>query len=157
MAKQKEEHKDATSNNNQAGESNANRDAEINLLRSKTRKMELEIKVLKRKLTKAGLNLNESLNEETAMNEDEKFESSSQLNATENDQNSKSNETLATGENQTLTGDVKNELNDFEIKEIDVVRYKYEQDIISLRKEYEQQLEYVNNRVILFFNQSNSN
>lgn len=40
-----------------------------------------------------------------------------------------------------------NELNEFEVREIDLLKYKHEQDTIALKKEYSDQLDFVNNRV----------
>jgi hypothetical protein len=110
--------------------------------------MEQEVKVLKRKLTRAGVNVAESMDE---TNEElEKSESSMQVVTNENESNKAAETTgAAEGEQQAMGA-----MSDFEIKEIDVLKYKYEHDIIDLRKEYEHQIEVINVRVGLFVDMS---
>lgn len=123
---------------------------ELNLLKSKTKKMELEIKLLRRKLAKAGVEGGEQQTVE------ELIEEAKQEVGSSGGQTSGDGEEKKTSAGGAETGDIMatsldenmaKELNEFEVKEIDVLKYKHEQDIIAIKKEYGDQLDFINNRV----------
>lgn len=114
---------------------------ELNLLRVKLKKSELEIKVLNRKLAKSGIDVHDLTEELKDISEEEKKDASS-------DQMTESSQLLSTDRNDTSS---EFKTNEFEIKEIDVLKYKFEQDIINLKKEYETQIEQLLNKVQYFF------
>ncbi|RMZ99567.1 hypothetical protein BpHYR1_021614 [Brachionus plicatilis] len=116
---------------------------EINLLRVKLRKSEQEIKVLNRKLAKSGIEIHDLADEFKDISEEEKKEE--EKNDESSDQITESSQLMNIDQN-----DSSNEfrLNEFEIKEIDVLKYKYEQDITNLKKEYEIQIEQLLNKML---------
>lgn len=114
------------------------RDNEINLLRVKLKRMEQEIKVLNRKLTKSGIEIQDMAAEITEISEEEK------KNEPIEQENSNINPT-------ELIENTEFKINDFEIKEIDVLKYKFEQDIIALKKDYETQLQQITIKVTILY------
>lgn len=133
---------------------------ELNLLKSKTKKMELEIKLLRRKLAKAGVESGEQQTVEDLIEEAkaEMVASGSGGAGGGTGASGEGDEKKASGDGE-MVGDLMatsldetmaKELSEFEVKEIDVLKYKHEQDIIAVKKEYSEQLDYVNNRVSLF-------
>ena len=112
---------------------------ELNLLRVKLKKSELEIKVLNRKLAKSGIDIHDLADELRDITEEENKDVS-------NDQITESSQLISSDRNET-SSELK--MNEFEIKEIDVLKYKYEQDIINLKKEYEVQIEQFLNKVMI--------
>lgn len=111
--------------------------------------MDLEIKLLKRKLAKAGVTTDQSMEE---LLEEAKADATLLLNDTANPES----ENSAAGKLSTIdqldesSSNINKELSEFEVKELDVLKFKHEQDISLLKKEYADQLDFINNRVKLF-------
>jgi len=112
---------------------------EIQLLKLKLKKSEQEIKVLKRKLTKAGIETHDINDEMDEINKEEQENQQQQL---ENQEGNNNNENQVDSE-QTKTQQIIAE----ELKEIEVLKYKNEQDMLALRKDYEIQLSVINAKV----------
>ncbi|CAF0706283.1 unnamed protein product [Brachionus calyciflorus] len=115
------------------------KDNEINLLKLKLKKKEQEINILNRKLAKSGIEIQDLAEEIKEINDEDNKE---ELNEQIKEQNDNINSLTDQKENSSEL-----KLDDFEIKEIDVLKYKYEQDILTIRKEYETQLEIITNKL----------
>ena len=137
--KNQSKQKQVNSDNQKQGatiEELSEKDNEINLLRVKLKRMEQEIKILNRKLTKSGIEIQDLAAEIKEISEEEKKEEA--INSTD----------IPNNEQAENSSEFK--INDFEIKEIDVLKYKFEQDIITLKKDYETQLEQITITVMFF-------
>ena len=113
-----------------------NKDSEIQLLKIKLKKMEQEKKAINRRLAKAGItdiDISEEVNE---VSEEENKSHQNHENQSDN-----SNQNGSTSEPH------KYEISEAELKEIEVLKYKNEQEMDGLKKEYEHQLEIINFKV----------
>lgn len=112
--------------------------------------MELEIKLLRRKLAKAGVEGSEQQTVEDLMAEAKaELATNPQVAAAaaaEEEEEKKPEEAAALEEDA-----MNKELSEFEVKELDLLKYKHEQDVIALKKEYGEQLDVVTNRVNSYF------
>lgn len=105
--------------------------------------MEQEKKAINRRLAKAGLtdfDLTEEVNE---VNEEENKAQQNQENSSEN-----------SNQNAPATEHPKYEISEAELKEIEVLKYKNEQDMDMLKKEYDHQLEIINFKVSICLEKS---
>ena len=116
----------------------AKKNAEIQLLTVKLKKMEKVKQALNKRLAKAGLsdqdvNVNEEIEKEIV---EEESNTASQKEAKENDEEAAEKEK-----------DKDLEKIEAELKEIEVVKFKFQEDIIAMRKEHDQQMEILNFKV----------
>jgi hypothetical protein len=105
------------------------------------KKSEQEIKVLKRKLTKAGIETHDINDEMDEINKEEQENQEKQQ--LENQEGNNNNNENQVDSEQTKTQQIIAE----ELKEIEVLKYKNEQDMLALRKDYEIQLSVINAKV----------
>ena len=107
--------------NEQVSSELAKKDSEIQLLKVKQKKLEHQIKSLNRKLAKLGINV-QDITEEIVEVISEKPKEEKQIENVEK----------------------------IDINELEVLKYKNEQEIETIKKDYESQLENLNNKVIFF-------
>ena len=119
---------------NEAPDEMEKKNAEIQLLTVKLKKMDREKQALNRRLAKAGLT--EDVAEEAEEVNDDDQAKKSDENGEENKENG-----------ETVEKDKDVEKIEAELKEIEVVKYKMQEDMTVMKKEYEQQLEIINFRV----------
>jgi hypothetical protein len=109
------------------------KNAEIQLLTIKLKKMEREKQALNRRLAKAGLtdqDVAEEVEREAAEDEAKKTTQDESKENVENTEKGKDVEKI-----------------EAELKEIEVIKYKMQEDMIALRKDYEHQMEILNFKV----------
>jgi hypothetical protein len=107
--------------NEQVSSELAKKDSEIQLLTVKQKKLEHQIKSLNRKLAKVGINVQDIAEEVVEV----VYEKPKEEKQTEN-------------------------VEKIDINELQVLKYKNEQEIESIKKEYEAQIENLNNKVDMF-------
>jgi hypothetical protein len=107
--------------NEQVSSELAKKDSEIQLLKVKQKKLEHQIKSLNRKLAKLGINV-QDITEEIVEVISEKPKEEKQIENVEK----------------------------IDINELEVLKYKNEQEIETIKKDYESQLENLNNKVKFF-------